>query len=125
MAMENAKMETQIETRSKAAPRSAGPDLSNGAAWAAFLAAAIGAFAVGFFVILNEAGLYSAPALYGPAGGVSGRTTFAIVIWLAAWALLHARWSGREIGVRPVLSATVVLVALGILGTFPPVWSMF
>ena len=50
----------------------------NGATMAAILSAGIGAFAVGFVVILNEAGLFTAPALYGPAGGVSGRTTIAI-----------------------------------------------
>jgi hypothetical protein len=48
------------------------------------LAAGIGAVAMGFFVILNEAGVFAAPALYGPAGGVTGRTTFATLVWLAA-----------------------------------------
>ena len=57
-------------------------EVVNGAALASFLAAGIGAFAVGFFVIVNEAGLFAAPALYGPSGGVSGRTSFAAVTWL-------------------------------------------
>ena len=55
--------------------------VTNGAALAAFLGAGIGAFAMGMIVILNEVGWFAAPALYGPAGGVSGRTTFAVVIW--------------------------------------------
>jgi hypothetical protein len=33
---------------------------------AAVLAAGIGAFAITCFVILNEAGLFAAPTLYGP-----------------------------------------------------------
>ena len=53
----------------------------------AFLAAGIGAFAVGLFVLLNEMGLFAAPALYEPAGGVSGRTTFAVVAWLVVVAV--------------------------------------
>ena len=97
----------------------------NGAAMAAFLAAGIGAFAMGLFVILNEAGLFSAPSVYGPAGGVSGRTTFAAVAWLIAWAWLHSRWKSRDLAPRRVSIATLVLIALGLLLTFPPVWTLF
>ena len=100
-------------------------DVANGATLAAFLAAGIGAFAMGFVVILNEVGLFAAPALYGPAGGVSGRTTLAVAIWLAAWAILHHRWKARRMESRRVHAATVALVLLGLLLTFPPVWSLF
>jgi hypothetical protein len=92
---------------------------------AAFLAAGIGAFAMGFFVIANEAALLAAPALYAPAGGVSGRTTFAVVTWLIAWGLLHSRWKTRQVGSRRVFTITLTLVGLGILATFPPVWGFF
>ena len=105
------------------APRTTG-EITNGAALAAFLAAGIGAFATGFVVLLNEMGLFSAPALYGPAGGVSGRTTLAAAVWLIAWAALHARWKAREMDPGRIGVATLVLVALGILGTFPPLWGV-
>jgi hypothetical protein len=119
-------MATEIKVeRDTLDPGQAAAGRPNGAAWAAYLAAGIGAFAVGFFVILNETGTYSAPALYGPAGGVSGRTTFAIAVWLVAWAVLHASWKGHEIQPSRALLATVILVVLGILGTFPPVWGVF
>ena len=98
--------------------------VTNGAALAAFMAAGIGAFAVGFFVILNEAGLFAAPALYGPAGGVSGRTTFAVVIWLIAWGVLHSRWKSRQIEARRVQAVALLLTGLGLLLTFPPVWKL-
>ena len=101
-----------------------GAQVTNGAALAAFVAAGIGGFAVGFFVILNEAGLFTAPALYGPAGGVSGRTTFAVVAWLIAWAVLHTRWKWREIESQRVHAVTLLLIALGLLLTFPPVWKL-
>lgn len=95
----------------------------NGGAMASILAAGIGAFAMGLFVLLNEAGLFAAPALYGPAGGVSGRTTLAALVWLAAWGVLHARWRTREITAPGrVFVVTLVLVAAGVLGTFPPIW---
>ena len=97
----------------------------NGAAISAILAAGIGAFAMGFFVLLNEAGIFGVPALYAPAGGVSGRTTAATVVWLVAWGVLHSRWKHREIEPRRAYVLTLVLTGLGILATFPPVWSLF
>jgi hypothetical protein len=108
-------------------PRGTTPraSLPNGAALAAFLAAGIGAFAMGLFVILSEAGIFAAPTLYGPAGGVSGRTTFAVVTWLIAWALVHRRWKDRHMEPAGVWAATLALFALGLLATFPPVWAIF
>lgn len=98
---------------------------ANGRAMAALLGAGIGAFAMGLVVIVNEAGVLSAPSLYGPAGGVSGRTTIAVVVWLIAWAVLHSRWKGRQIESRRVLTTVLALVTLGLVLTFPPVWGVF
>jgi hypothetical protein len=101
-----------------------GTSMTNGAALAAFLGGGIGAFATGFFVIANEVGLVPAPSLYAPAGGVSGRTTFAVVAWLIAWAILHYRWKDRNLDARRIHVVTLALVALGVLFTFPPFWSL-
>jgi hypothetical protein len=98
--------------------------VANGAAMAAVLGAAIGSLAMGAFVLLNEAGLFAAPTLYGPAGGVTGRTTFATIVWLIAWGVLHARWRSREVAPGRVFTWTVVLVVLAIVATFPPVWGV-
>ena len=117
MARDGSQVEARVE-RERAG-------IANGAALAAFLGAGIGAFAMGFFVILAEARIYSAPTLYAPAGGVSGRTTFAAAAWLIAWFVLHFRWKGRQIESRRVWAVTVVLIGLGILATFPPVWRLF
>ena len=97
---------------------------ANGAAIAAFLAAGIGTFALGLLVILNEAELFAAPALYAPAGGVTGRTGIAAAIWLIAWAVLHRRWRNRAIDDRRVNTFALILSVLGVLLTFPPVWSL-
>jgi hypothetical protein len=99
-------------------------EVANGAALASFLAAGIGAFAVGFIVILSEAGLFVAPALYAPAGGVSGRTTLATVIWLIGWGVLHSRWKNRQIESRRVRLLSLILIGLGIFLTLPPVWRL-
>ena len=98
--------------------------VTNGAALAAFLGAGIGAFAMGVIVILNEVGWFAAPALYGPAGGVSGRTTFAVVIWLIGWAVLHGRWKHRQLESRRVHRMTLLLIGAGVLLCLPPVWAL-
>jgi hypothetical protein len=91
---------------------------------AAVLGAGIGSFAMGAFVLLNEAGLFAAPVLYGPAGGLTGRTTFATIVWLLAWGALHARWRSREVACGAVFTWTIALVALAIIATFPPLWGL-
>jgi hypothetical protein len=96
----------------------------NGSAMAAFLGAGIGAFAMGAVVLLNEAGIFAAPTLHAPAGGVSGRTTLATIVWLMAWGVLHNRWRAREIAPGRVGAVTLILIVLGVLGTFPPVWGL-
>jgi hypothetical protein len=110
-----------IVDEEKSTAHGAGP---NGAVWAAFMAAGIGAFTMGLVVLLNEAEIFVAPTLYGPAGGVSGRTTIAVALWLIAWVFLHARWRTREVDPGRVVPAVFVLIGLGVLGTFPPVWGL-
>ena len=97
----------------------------NGAAMAAILAAGIGAFAMGLLVVLHETGLFVSLTLYAPAGGLSGRTTFAVIVWLVAWGALHTRWNRRTVEAKSVFGLTLVLVTLGLLATFPPVWRVF
>jgi hypothetical protein len=48
----------------------------------------------------------------------------AVISWLVAWGILHTRWRGRDVAVGHVLRWTFVLVALGVIMTFPPVWSL-
>lgn len=106
-------------------PESGTVVLPNGAALAAFVAAGIGAFAMGLISLLNAAGVLPVPALYAPAGGVTGRTTLAVLVWLIAWAVLHSRWKDRDMDTGRTHAITVVLTLLGILFAFPPVWALF
>lgn len=99
--------------------------LPNGAALAAFVGAGVGAFAMGLVSLLDAIGFLPVPELYGPAGGVSGRTTLAVLIWVIAWGILHRRWRDQDLETGGVRSATIVLTVLGILLALPPVWSLF
>lgn len=101
-----------------------GDEVTSGAALAAFLAGGIGAFALALIVILNESGIFSAPTLYGPAGGVTGRTALGTVVWLVAWAVLHKRWKDRQVDTGRVFAITLVLIAVAVVLLFPPVWQL-
>src|SRR5688500_17782185 len=82
----------------------------NGSAMAAFLGGGIGAFAMGAVVLLNEAGIVVAPTVYAPAGGVTGRTALATIVWLMVWGVLHNRWKAREIAPGRVSVVTLILI---------------
>jgi hypothetical protein len=99
----------------------------NGPAAAAVLAAGIGSAALGLIVVLSEASgaLSEALNLYDPVGPLSGKSVVAIVAWLASWAILHASWKGRQLDFGKVAAVSLLLVALGILGTFPPFFDLF
>lgn len=99
-------------------------DTTNGSALAAFLAAGVGAFAMGGLCILHEGGVFVAPSIYAPAGGLSGRVAIACFIWLAAWAVLHRQWHRRQRSAAGVLLTAGILLGLGLLGTLPPVWGL-
>lgn len=100
------------------------PVIPNGGALGAVLAAGIGAFTLALAVIANEAGMFEVPAIYGPSGGLSGRSTLAVIVWLIAWGILHARWRNRNVAVARVVAWSLVLVAMAVIMTFPPAWKL-
>ena len=101
---------------------SMGKDLQNGAGAAAILAAGIGCAALGVFMMLADAfnGIKSFLNFYNPTGPLSGVTTLAIVVWLAAWFVLEKKWNGRDVAMRRVSVVAFVLLAVGFALTFPP-----
>jgi hypothetical protein len=99
----------------------------DGAGAAAVLAAGIGAFLVAVFAILADrsAAIKTLMIFWRPTGPLSGVTTCAIVLWLAAWLILHARWRNRSVALARVNTAAFVLLMLGLLLTFPPMADLF
>jgi hypothetical protein len=102
-------------------------DLTNGPAAAAFLAAGIGSMTLGLFVILSEAlkSVNNALNFYNPVGPLSGKTTIAIAVWLAAWIILHSLWKNKQVNFAGIFTASLILIILGLLGTFPPFFDLF
>ena len=96
--------------------------IPSGAGAAAVLAAGIGAFALAVTAIAADrvASVQKLLIFYRPTGPLSGVTTSAIVVWLAAWFALDRLWRRREIAMGRVAAAAFVLLALAFLRTFPP-----
>ena len=99
----------------------------SGPAAAVVLAAGVGTFVLGLFTTLNEAStdINDFLRLSDDVGPLSGKTIIAGAAFFLSWAVLGYLWRGREVAWRPVLTATIVLLALGFLGTFPTFFEAF
>ena len=101
--------------------------LNNGPAAAAILASGIGSFALGLFTTSAQAvaAIRNALNLYDPVGPLSGKTTGAVAVWLVTWVVFHRLWKNRQVNFTGVFIATLVMIALGLLGTFPLFFELF
>lgn len=94
---------------------------------AAVLAAGVGSFALGVLTTLSEAseGLKEFLTFTDPVGPLAGKTIGAVVIWLVAWAVLHGIYRNKSVESRKALTASLILIGLGVLGTFPIFFKAF
>jgi hypothetical protein len=99
----------------------------NGSGAAAVLSAGIGSLAVAFLPIAADKSSFVKSLLifYKPAGALSGETTVAILLWLAAWAVLDWRWRKRNLSLPRINITALALLGLSLLLTFPPVGDLF
>jgi hypothetical protein len=100
--------------------------MKNGPSAAAILAAGIGLAVTGIVSALAEAiAAWSAVLVWSkPVGALSGKTILGILAWLVSWLILGLVWKDRQVSLKPVLIVSVVLLAAGVLLTFPPVFEM-
>jgi hypothetical protein len=119
------------ERRETAADRDersdAGAARPSGPAAAAVLAAGVAAFALGLLSVLAAASttVTDALTLSERVGETSGLTVFTAAAFLATWAGLALAWRRADPPLLRVAAAAGVLVALGLLGTFPPFFNAF
>lgn len=94
---------------------------------AAILAGSIGSLAIGLFTIGAKAssGLKSALNWYDPAGAISGKTAAGVLVWLIVWFILRQRWQDKSISLSTIYTVSLVLIGLGLLFTFPPIFEAF
>ncbi len=116
------------DTQMTAAPEES-RDRPTGPLAAALLAGGLGTFVLGLFTTLGaaSAGLADWLKFNDRVGPLSGKTSLGLSAFFGAWAALSALWWRKEapVPVREVVIATVVLIALGILMTFPTFFEAF
>lgn len=94
---------------------------------AAILAAGVGALALGVLTTVAEAseGFKEFLTFSEPVGPLSGKTIGAVLIWLVAWVALHLMYRNKAVESRKALTISLVLIGLGVLGTFPIFFQAF
>jgi hypothetical protein len=94
---------------------------------AAFLAAGIGSLVLGLLTTLAEASATLKEKLQfsDPVGPLSGKTIISVAAWAVAWVVLHLVLRRQDPAPRTTFLVTAVLVALGLLGTFPTFFERF
>ncbi len=94
---------------------------------AAMLAAGIGSLVLGLMTILceNIGAFGNFFNFINAVGNLTGKTWVAILAWLISWAILGNKWRNQEVDFGKTYKATLILVGLGLLGTFPLIFDLF
>jgi hypothetical protein len=102
-------------------------DKPEGPIAAAVIAGGIGAAALDVFTTLAEAsaGVRDWLQWSDAVGPLSGKVLMAVLVWLVAWVTLHAMLRSRPYETRRALIVSLVLIGLGVLGTFPTFFQLF
>lgn len=101
--------------------------IPTGPAAAAMISAGIGTLTIGILTtgsVISE-GLKNALNFYAPAGPLSGKTSVGIIAWLASWLILGFIWKDKESDLGRAFITTLILIGLGLILTFPPVFEAF
>lgn len=103
------------------------PDKPEGPIAAAVLASGVGALALGIVTTAAEASASVKDALNwnSAVGPLSGKTITAVAVWLVAWAILHLAYRRTAYETRRALTIALVLIGLGVIGTFPTFFEAF
>jgi len=108
-------------------PSTMNEERPNGPVAAALVAGGIGAAVIGLATVLAEASKSFEHALnwWNPAGPLTGKALAGVFAFFASWIALHAAFRGRNVAFGRAAAIALALLALGLLGTFPPFFSRF
>ena len=97
----------------------------SGPAAAVILAAGLASFTLGLLSVLTAAStsISNALTLSDRVGDVSGLTTSATIVFFVSWGALAIAWRHADPPLARVTAAAGGLIALGLLGTFPPIFN--
>ena len=98
-----------------------------GPAAAALAAAGGGALVFGLLTLLAGAfaGIKAFLGFIPAVGSLSGKSILAVAAWLILWLVLHLLWRQDDTRLRAACVATVVMIAVSVVCTFPPVFEAF
>jgi hypothetical protein len=124
---ENLIMATQtsnVENVHSVAPATVEVNAADRAMGAAMIASGIGSLVLGIAIVLAEAnaGIKSFLNWVSPVGPLSGKTGVAVLAFVLTWVALHYAFQRRAISLTSAFIITVVLLVLGLLLSFPPVF---
>ncbi len=101
------------------------PAVIDGAVSAAMLSGGIGCLVIGLMTtgaVISET-LKNLLSWWDPSGPLSGKTSVGVLVWLVVWAVLHQAWKGKATGLKKTMIVSLILIALGFVLTFPPVFN--
>jgi hypothetical protein len=102
-------------------------DKPEGPIAAAVIAGGVGAAVLGVVTTLAEVseGVREWLQWSDAVGPLSGKVIVAVLVWLVAWAVLHVALRRRPYETRRALVVSLVLIAVGVVGTFPTFFQLF
>lgn len=116
--LERGQLKSEAGTEISAADRAMG---------ASMIASGIGSLVLGIAIVLAEvnADIKTFLTWNSGVGPLSGKTGVAVIAFIVSWAVLHYAFQRRAISLTTSFIVTLVLVVLGLLLTFPPVFMSF
>lgn len=108
-------------------PQTMNEELPNGPVAAALIAGGIGSATIGLMTVLAEASQSINDALnwWKPAGPLTGKTLVGVIAFFASWIVLHFIFRGKNVIFARAATIALILLGLGLLGTFPPFFALF
>lgn len=102
-------------------------DKPEGPISAAILAAGAGALTLGIITTLVAASkpIREALTLSTSVGPLSGKVAMTVAVWLTVWVVLHLALRTKPYESRRALAISLVLIGLGVIGTFPTFFQFF
>jgi hypothetical protein len=112
------------QIKSEAAVEVSAADRAMGAS---MIASGIGSLVLGIAIVLAEVNVDIKTFLTwnNGVGPLSGKTGVAVIAFIVSWAALHYAFQRKAINLTTSFFVTLVLVVLGLLLTFPPVFMAF
>lgn len=123
MATQTADLE-RGQSKSEAVVEVSAADRAMGAS---MIASGIGSLVLGIAIVLAEVNVDIKTFLTWNTGvgPLSGKTGVSIIAFVISWVVLHYAFQRRAISLTTSFVVTLVLVVLGLLLTFPPVFMSF